>query len=77
MEFKRIVICILNDCFIRIGGTSMENNKKKPIAEPITVNHYKRFDAIYKCYCPNCNRILNRNEDKCSCGQEIDWSEWQ
>ena len=55
----------------------MENNKKKPIAESVTINHYKRFDAIYKCYCPNCNRILNRNEDKCSCGQDIDWSEWQ
>ena len=55
----------------------MENNKQKPIAEPVTTNHYKRFDAIYRCYCPNCNRILNRNEDKCSCGLEIDWSEWQ
>ena len=73
----RLIKQLLNDCFIRIGGTGIENNKKKPIAEPVTINHYKRFDAIYKCYCPNCSRILNRNEDKCSCGQEIDWSEWQ
>ena len=55
----------------------MENNKRKPIEEPITTNHYKRFEPLYICYCPKCNKVLKRNEDKCSCGLEIDWSEWQ
>ncbi len=57
----------------------MKNTKQKPIAEPVTTNCYKRFDAVYKCYCPNpkCNKLLKRSEEKCSCGQEIDWSEWQ
>ena len=55
----------------------MENNKLKPIAEPVTKNHYNRFEPIYKCYCPKCNELLKRSEEKCSCGQEIDWSEWQ
>lgn len=54
----------------------MENVKQKPIAKSITSNHNKRFEPIYKCYCPNCNRLLKRTEEQCNCGQEIDWSEW-
>lgn len=52
------------------------DNKQKPIAEPVTGNPNKRFEIIYKCYCPKCNKLLKRSEEKCSCGQEIDWSEW-
>lgn len=51
--------------------------KEKPIAKPVSMNNDKRFDVLYKCYCPKCNKILTRNEDKCSCGQNIDWSEWK
>lgn len=51
--------------------------KEKPIAKLITMNNYKRFDALYKCYCPKCNNVLKRNEDRCTCGQDIDWSEWK
>lgn len=55
----------------------MENTKQKPIEERITGGyHHERFDAIYRCYCPKCNKLLKRSEEKCSCGQEIDWSEW-
>ena len=49
----------------------------KPKAEAITGNNYKRFAAIYKCYCPVCGRLLKRSDDTCICGQEIDWSEWE
>ena len=57
----------------------MQNNivTKKPIAVPITGNNHNRFDALYRCYCPKCNNILKRDKDKCDCGQEIDWSEWE
>ncbi len=51
--------------------------KKKPISKLVTSNNYKRFDSLYKCYCPECNRILKRSEERCACGQEIDWSEWE
>lgn len=51
--------------------------KEKPIAKLATMNNYKRFDPLYKCYCPKCNKILKRNEVRCACGQDIDWSEWQ
>ena len=54
-----------------------KNMKMKPISKPVTMNNYKRFDPLYKCYCPKCNKILKRNEEVCTCGQEIDWSEWQ
>ena len=51
--------------------------KKKPKTETVTQNNYMRFESLYKCYCPICNKLLKRSEEKCSCGQEIDWSEWQ
>lgn len=53
------------------------NMKKKPRAEVVTMNNYKRFPPLYKCYRPKCNKVLKRNEDNCICGQEIDWSEWE
>lgn len=58
-------------------GTYMENARQKPVEEIVTGNHNKRFSPVYKCYCPKCNNLLKRDNDKCSCGQEIDWSEWQ
>ena len=51
--------------------------KKKPKTETVTQNNYMRFEPLYKCYCPVCNKLLKRSEEKCTCGQEIDWSEWQ
>ena len=51
--------------------------KMKPISKSVTMNNYKRFDSLYKCYCPKCNKVLKRNEEVCTCGQEIDWSEWR
>ena len=55
----------------------MKNTKQKPIEERITIGyHHERFEPIYKCYCPKCNKLLKRSEEKCSCGKEIDWSEW-
>lgn len=51
--------------------------KEKPIEKLVTMNNYKRFDSLYKCYCPKCNKVLKRNEYRCICGQDIDWSEWQ
>jgi hypothetical protein len=56
---------------------NMENAKQKPIEEMVTGNHNQRFTPIYKCYCPKCNKLLKRDNEKCSCGQEIDWSDWQ
>ena len=38
--------------------------KEKPIAELVTRNNYKRFDPLYKCYCPKCNKVLKRNTDQ-------------
>ena len=51
--------------------------KIKPISKSVTMNNYKRFDSLYKCYCPKCDKTLKRNEEVCTCGQEIDWSEWR
>ena len=51
--------------------------KMRPISKPVTMNNYKRFDPLYKCYCPKCKNILKRNEEVYTCGQEIDWSEWR
>ena len=51
--------------------------KMKPISKSVTMNNYKRFDSLYKCYCPKCNKVLKRSEEVCTCGQEIDWSEWK
>ena len=51
--------------------------KEKPIAKLVTMNNCKRFAPLYKCYCPKCSKVLKRNEDRCTCGQGIDWSEWQ
>ena len=51
--------------------------KLKPKTEIVPENNYMRFDPLYKCYCPQCNRILKRSENICTCGQEIDWSEWR
>lgn len=50
---------------------------KKPISKLVTTNNYKRFDGLYMCYCPECNKVLKRNEETCICGQDIDWSEWE
>lgn len=50
--------------------------KLKPISKPVTTNNYKRFPTLFICFCPTCNKKLKR-EDKCGCGQEIDWSEWE
>lgn len=55
----------------------MNDVKQKPVAEQVTGNPNKRFEIIYKCYCPDCGRVLKRSEEKCCCGQEIDWSEWR
>ena len=57
----------------------MEVNKMKmkPKTEIVSGNNYMRFVPLCKCYCPSCNRSLKRNDDKCECGQEIDWSEWR
>ena len=55
----------------------MESTKLKPIEEIVTGNHNQRFAPIYKCYCPKCSKLLKRDNEKCTCGQEIDWSEWQ
>lgn len=51
--------------------------KLKPKTEIVSGNNYMRFDSLYKCYCPCCRRLLKRNDDKCACGQEIDWSDWK
>ena len=51
--------------------------KLKPKTEIVSRNNYMRFDPLYKCYCPQCNRILKRGDSVCTCGQKIDWSEWQ
>lgn len=51
--------------------------KMKPKTEIVSGNNYMRFVPLCKCYCPSCNRSLKRNDDKCECGQEIDWSEWR
>lgn len=54
-----------------------ENNiKLKPKTELVSGNSYNRFYGLYRCYCPVCFRQLKRKENKCECGQEIDWSEW-
>lgn len=50
---------------------------KKPIEKIVTMNNCKRFNPLYKCYCPRCNKVLKRDKDKCTCGQDIDWSEWK
>ena len=50
--------------------------KLKPKTEIVSCNNYMRFDTLYKCYCPQCNRTLKRSDSVCTCGQEIDWSEW-
>ena len=54
----------------------MQIMKMKPIEKVVTLNNYRRFPPFYKCYCPKCNKALKR-ENKCSCGQEIDWSNWE
>ena len=41
--------------------------KIKPISRSVTMNNYKRFDSLYKCYCPKCNKVLKRNEEVCTC----------
>ena len=51
--------------------------KMKPISKVVTINNYKRCEPLYKCYCPICDKTLKRNEEVCTCGQEIDWSEWR
>lgn len=51
--------------------------KLKPKAEIVSGNSYMRFDPLYKCYCPQCNKTLKRSDTVCTCGQEIDWSEWR
>ena len=51
--------------------------KMKPKTEIVSGNNYMSFDSLYKCYCPCCRRLLKRNDDKCACGQEIDWSDWK
>lgn len=51
--------------------------KLKPKTEIVSGNNHMRFDPLYKCYCPRCNRTLKRNDSVCTCGQKIDWSEWQ
>ena len=52
--------------------------KLKPVSKIISKNNYRRFDPIYKCYFPKCGRVLSgKHEEKCKCGQEIDWCEWR
>ena len=51
--------------------------KRKPKTQIASGNNYMRFDPLYKCYCPCCNRILKRSDNMCICGQEIDWSDWR
>ena len=63
---------------MEIGLIYMETKiKKKPIAKIVSNNNYKRFDSLYACYCPSCKKLLKRTETQCTCGQEIDWSEWR
>lgn len=51
--------------------------KIKPRSEIVSQNNYQRFDPLYACYCPKCGKLLKRNESKCTCGQEIDWEDWE
>lgn len=52
--------------------------KKKPVSEIVSNNNLRRFPPLYVCYCPKCKKILSSNhDDKCSCDQEIDWSEFE
>lgn len=48
----------------------------KPKTEIISENNYKRFPALYKCFCPNCSIQLKEKLNRCKCGQEIDWSDF-
>ena len=42
--------------------------KMKPISKVVTINNYKRFEPLYKCYRPKCDKTLKRNEEVCTCG---------
>lgn len=61
----------------KIEVSTGDNIKLKPKTEIVSENNYMRFNALYKCYCPRCNKLLKRKYDKCFCGQSIDWSEWE
>lgn len=51
--------------------------KIKPRSEIVSQNNYNRFAPLYVCYCPKCGKMLKRSEEKCTCGQEIDWEDWE
>ena len=51
--------------------------KIKPRSEIVSQNNYNRFTSLHVCYCPKCGKLLKRSEEKCTCGQEIDWEDFE